>query len=83
VIDSEGGFACVSIYNVSAETLGAKVRKDTLLSVRDPFVRRVEFEGFGYCSVQCFDFSKLWADKKSFTAADFAPNTVYNETFEK
>jgi uncharacterized protein (DUF2461 family) len=83
VIDSEGNFMGVSIYNVKAETLDTKVKKDTLLSIMDPFIKQVNFEGFAYSSVQCFDFTKIWADKKGFTHSDFNPNSVYNETFEK
>jgi hypothetical protein len=82
-IDSEGNFVGISVYNVKAETLDAKLKRDTLFSVMDPFVKKVQFEGFSYCSVQCFDFTKIWADKKSFSQSDFNPNTVYNETFEK
>jgi hypothetical protein len=73
----------ISIYNVKTETLDAKVKRDTLLSIADPFVKKVNFEGFSYCSVLCFDFTKIWADKKGFTHSDFNPNSVYNETFEK
>jgi len=43
----------------------------------------VQFEGFSYQSAQVFDFTKIWADKKSLTHEDFNPNTVYNEAFEK
>jgi len=74
---------CISIYNVKPETLDQKIKKDSLLTVRDPYVKNVSFEGFTYKSVQAFDFSKIWADKKNFTQEDFNPNTVYNETFEK
>jgi uncharacterized protein (DUF2461 family) len=83
VIDSEGNFMSVSIYNMKKDTLDAKVKKDALLSIMDPFVKKVNFEGFTYFSVQCFDFTKIWADKKGFVHSDFNPNTVYNETFEK
>lgn len=80
-IDSEGNFLCVSIYNVKSETIDQKIKKDSLLTVRDPYIKTVNFEGFSYLCAQCFDFTKIWADKKSFTHEDFNPNTVYNETF--
>jgi len=63
--------------------LDQKIKKDSLLTVRDPYVKKVSFEGFTYKSVQAFDFSKIWADRKNFTQEDFNPNTVYNEAFEK
>lgn len=82
-IDSEGNFLCVSLYNVKHETIDQKIKKDTLLTIRDPYIKKITFEGFSYTSVQAFDFTKIWADKKSFSHEDFNPNTVYNETFEK
>lgn len=61
--------------------MAEKIKKDTLLTIRDPYLKTVNFEGFTYQSVQSFDFTKIWADKKNFTHEDFNPNTVYNETF--
>jgi len=82
-IDSEGNFLCVSIYNVKTETIDEKIKKDTLLTLRDPYIKKVTLDNLSYLSCQVFDFTKIWADKKSFSYEDFNPNTVYNETFEK
>ena len=82
-VDSEGHFLCISIYNVKSQTIDLKIKKDTLVTIKDPFIKKVQFEGFSYQSAQVFDFTKIWADKKSLTHEDFNPNTVYNEAFEK
>jgi hypothetical protein len=66
-IDSEGNFLCVSVYNVKTETIDEKIKKDTLLTLRDPYIKKVSFENFSYLSAQVFDFTKIYADKKSFT----------------
>ena len=78
VLDSEGQFLCVSIYNISSESLEKRIKKDTLLSIRDPYARKITFEGFSYWSVQVFDITKIWADKAKFSKEDFNPSNVYN-----
>ena len=67
VIDSEGQFLCVSVFNISSESLQKRITKDTLLTVKDPYVRRVRFGEFSYWSVQVFDITKIWADKSKFS----------------
>lgn len=42
-IDSEGNFLCVSIYNVKSETIDEKIKKDTLVTIRDPYIKKVIF----------------------------------------
>lgn len=83
VIDSEGQFLCISVFNIKNESMEKRIHKDTLLTVKDPYVRRVKCEGFSYWSVQVFDITKIWADKAKFSKEDFNPSNVYNETFEK
>lgn len=73
----------MSIYNVKSETIDEKIKKDTMVTIRDPYLKKVCYEGFSYWSAQAFDFTKIWADKKGFSHEDFNPNTVYNEAFEK
>lgn len=41
VIDSEGEFLCLSVFNISQESLEKRMKKDTLVSVKDPYVREV------------------------------------------
>lgn len=54
-----------------------------MVTIRDPYLKKISYEGFTYLSAQAFDFTKIWADKKGFSHEDFNPNTVYNEAFEK
>lgn len=81
VIDSEGKFLCVSIYNARAEVLDKKVQKETLLSIKDPLVKNAVFGDFSYSIVQVFDISKVYIDKVRMSHEAFNPNVVVNETF--
>ena len=43
VVDNDGKFLCVSIYNAKPEALDKKISKDTLLSVKDPLVKMSKY----------------------------------------
>lgn len=60
------------------QTIDQKIKKDTLVTIKDPYIKKITFEGFNYFAAQAYDFTKIWADKKSLTHEDFNPNTVYN-----
>ena len=77
-MDSEGKFLCVSLYNVNNALIDEKIKKDSLLSISDPEVKKIEFEGFQYDTVQVFEIVKMWVDKVRMTSKEFNPNVVYN-----
>ena len=68
VMDSEGKFLCVSLYNVDNAMIDAKIKKDTLITIIDPQVKKIEFEGFTYQTVQVFEITKIWVDKARLTS---------------
>ena len=82
-MDSEGKFLSASLYNIDSSVLNEKLKKDSLLTIIDPFVKRIEFEGFCYDAVEVFEITKLWVDKSKLTSKEFNPNVVFSETFEK
>lgn len=54
VIDSAGKFLCLSIYNANSTLLNEKIKKDALIQIKDPEVKKVIFNKFEYLSVQVF-----------------------------
>ena len=83
MMDSEGKFLSISLYNIDSSVLNEKLKKDSLLTIIDPFVKKIDFEGFSYDTVEVFEITKLWVDKSKLTSKEFNPNVVYSETFEK
>jgi hypothetical protein len=54
VIDSSGQFLCLSIYNINSSILNDKIKKDTLIQVKDPELKTVKYEQMNYNSIQVF-----------------------------
>lgn len=67
MIDSSGKFLCLSIYNVNSGLLNEKIKKDTLIQVKDPELKRVKFGGFEYWSVQVFELIQVWVNGSRLT----------------
>lgn len=62
VIDSSGQFLCLSIYNINSSILNEKIKKDTLIQVKDPELKTVKYESFNYLSVQVFELVNMWVN---------------------
>ena len=67
VVDSSGKFLCLSIYNANSTLLNEKIRKDTLIQVKDPELKRVKFGEFEYWSVQVFELVNVWVNGSRLT----------------
>lgn len=39
-------FLCISIYNVKSVTIDQKIKKDTLVTIKDPYVKRIWYGEF-------------------------------------
>lgn len=67
MIDSSGKFLCLSIYNANSLLLNEKIKKDSLIQVKDPELKRVKYRDFEYWSVQVFELINVWVDKSRMT----------------
>ena len=59
------------------------MQKDALVSILNPEVKVVEYEGFRYSSVQVFEPIKLRVNDTWLTKEEFNPAEVRNEAFSK
>lgn len=83
VIDSAGKFLCLSIYNANSALLNEKIKKDALIQIKDPEVKKVAFNDFEYLSVQVFQLVKVWVNGNRLTKNQFIPNFIVNTSVEK
>lgn len=82
-IDSAGKFVCLSIYNANSALLNEKIKKDALIQIKDPEVKKVTFNNFEYLSVQIFELVKVWVNGNKLTKNEFIPNFIVNTSVEK
>ena len=77
-IDNEGNFFSLSLYNIDVVKVGSKMQKDVLVSVLNPEIKNVVYEGFKYTSVQVFEPIKLRINESWLTKEEFNPAEVRN-----
>lgn len=82
-IDSSGRFLCLSIYNTNSTLLKEKIKKDSLIQVKDPELKKIKFKDFEYWSVQVFELVQIWVNGVRLTKNGFVPNLVVNTSVEK
>jgi hypothetical protein len=52
----------LSIYNANSALLTQKIKKDALIQVKDPELKRIKFGEFEYWSVQVFELISVWVN---------------------
>jgi hypothetical protein len=55
------------MYNANSALLTEKIKKDSLIQVKDPELKRIKFGDFQYWSVQVFELVNVWVNGSRLT----------------